>query len=241
MILVVYISGQFGEEFCSPIQQSGYPRDCSIIQSTCAGENLVNGEYTIQPDNFPYPFPVYCDFQTDGGNWTVFQRRLDGSVNFHRNWRDYKNGFGFLRTEFWLGNEKLAYMTAQADYELRIDLKNRNYDPYYAVYSNFRIGEERMHYKLILGIHFIGNASNPLTTHNKYFFTTYDADHDIHDTVNCANKEGGGWWFIRCDVCNLNGDYDDVLDTGGIDWDGLQGGRLQLKGSEMKIRPTLLN
>lgn len=43
---------------------------------------------------------VFCDQTTDGGRWTVFQRRIDGSVNFFQDWDNYKNGFGQLQNEF---------------------------------------------------------------------------------------------------------------------------------------------
>lgn len=37
----------------------------------------------------------------------VFQRREDGSVNFFRGWEAYREGFGKLTGEHWLG--KLPY------------------------------------------------------------------------------------------------------------------------------------
>jgi hypothetical protein len=48
--------------------------------------------------------------------WTVIQRRINGTIDFYREWNDYKNGFGDLQTEFWLGNEKIHQLTNQGQY-----------------------------------------------------------------------------------------------------------------------------
>ena len=60
----------------------------------------INGVYTIDPDNSG-AFDVFCDQTTADGGWTVFRKRLDGSVDFSsRGWPDYKRGFGNLNGEF---------------------------------------------------------------------------------------------------------------------------------------------
>ena len=78
----------------------------------------------------------------------VFQRRLDGTVDFYRGWYPYKAGFGSADHELWIGNEKLYHLTNQKRYTLRIDLVNRDGAPYYAKFDHFRISNENDKYRL---------------------------------------------------------------------------------------------
>ena len=40
----------------------------------------------------------------------MIQRRLDGSVDFYRNWESYKEGFGEAEGEYWLGKTNKNYI-----------------------------------------------------------------------------------------------------------------------------------
>ena len=78
--------------------------------------------YKIDPDG-KGAFDVFCDQKTAGEGWTVFQKRLDGSVNF-RGWSEYKNGFGHLKGEYWLGLDKIHRLTQAQRNKLRVDLED---------------------------------------------------------------------------------------------------------------------
>ena len=83
-----------------------------------------SGVYTIDPDDGYGPFEVYCDVETASGGWAVFQRREDGSVDFYRDWVDYKKGFGDLDKEFWLGLHKIRRLTKESPQALRFDMSD---------------------------------------------------------------------------------------------------------------------
>ena len=108
-----------------------------------------SGVYSIDPDNTG-AFDVYCDQTTDGGGWTVFQKRLDGSVDFYRGWKDYKRGFGNLNGEFWLGLDKIHRLTKERS-RLHVDLEETTGKTAYAEYDFFGVASERSKYKLSLG------------------------------------------------------------------------------------------
>ncbi|KAL9975461.1 hypothetical protein ACROYT_G012622 [Oculina patagonica] len=109
----------------------------------------ISGVYTIDPDNAG-AFDVFCDQTTAGGGWTVFQKRLDGSVDFYRGWDDYKRGFGNLNGEFWLGLDKIHRLTKERS-RLRVDLEDTSGKTAYAEYDFFGVTSERSKYKLSLG------------------------------------------------------------------------------------------
>ena len=89
--------------------------------------------------------------ETDGGGWTVFQRRQDGSVDFYRNWTDYEDGFGNLTGEFWLGLGKINRLTKEQSNTLRVDLGDFDGNTSYAQYTTFSVGDSTTEYILTVG------------------------------------------------------------------------------------------
>ena len=181
-------------------------------------------------------FNVYCDMRTDGGGWTVFQRRQDGSVDFYRGWNDYKSGFGQLTAEFWLGNDKIHRLTAARPSTLQVELEDWNGVKVYAKYGKFNIGDEQAKYRLEVGS-YLGTAGDSLAYHNKMAFSTKDRDHDIYSS-NCAVDYTGAWWYNACYQSNLNGKYlGNKHDNRGARWYHFRD-TLSLKFAEMKLRSS---
>ena len=108
--------------------------------------------YTIDPDGLG-PFQVRCDMGTTPWGWTVFQRRVDGSVNFNRNWTDYKTGFGNFFGEFSLGLDKIHRLTASKLNVLRVDLETFENVTTTKTYESFSVGNEAEAYILDVSIY----------------------------------------------------------------------------------------
>ncbi|XP_033149805.1 angiopoietin-related protein 4 [Drosophila busckii] len=68
--------------------------------------------------------PFQVPFVPKFSGWVVIQRRVDDSVSFNRTWEEYKNGFGDLSGNFWLGLEKLHLMTKFQPHALYLQLED---------------------------------------------------------------------------------------------------------------------
>ncbi|KAK7090390.1 tenascin-R-like [Littorina saxatilis] len=181
---------------------------------------------------------VYCDQVTDKGGWTVFQRRKDASVDFYQGWTEYRNGFGDLEGNFWLGLDKLHSLTTSQRYELRVDLYKVDWRKGYATYSGFYVDDASHNFALHFDNFTGGNAGDSLSNHRGQQFTTKDRDHDAWDSgSNCAQIYHGAWWYTCCFNSNLNGEYNPKNQHHGLTiWHSFEGGN-SLKFTEMKIRP----
>uniref|UniRef100_A0A3Q3D7T4 Fibrinogen gamma chain n=1 Tax=Hippocampus comes TaxID=109280 RepID=A0A3Q3D7T4_HIPCM len=239
--------------------------DCQDVANKGA---TVSGIYYIKPAQATQQFPVYCEIDNFRRGFTVIQRRRDGSVDFHKDWIQYKEGFGYLSpddsTEFWLGNEKIHLLSVGSSIPmvLRIELVDWEGNKRYADYAMFRVAPESDMYRLTYGYYFGGDAGDAFngfdfgddpsdkffTSHNGMQFSTFDKDNDKYDG-NCALQDGSGWWMNRCHAAHLNGKYYQggrytEKDTGefgydnGIIWVTWHNRWYSLKETTMKIIPV---
>ena len=174
--------------------------------------------------------------ETDGGGWTVFQRRQDGSEDFYRGWDDYVMGFGNLTGEFWLGLDKIHRLTKRIPTGLRIDMGDFEGNTAFAKYDTFRVLNSSTNYTLnVAG--YSGTAGDSLTSHNGLQFTTKDRDNDRY-SHNCAILYNGAWWYGACHSSNLNGLYHRGSHTShadGVNWYAWKGHQYSLRFTEMKL------
>ncbi|KAM9748756.1 microfibril-associated glycoprotein 4 isoform 2-T2 [Dama dama] len=216
------------------------PLDCDDIYSQ---GYQADGVYLIYPSGPSVPVPVFCDMTTEGGKWTVFQKRFNGSVSFFRGWNDYKLGFGRADGEYWLGLQNMHLLTLKQKYELRVDLEDFENNTAFAKYADFSISPnavsaEEDGYTLYVSGFEDGGAGDSLSYHSGQKFSTFDRDQDLF-VQNCAALSSGAFWFRSCHFANLNGFYlggSHLSYANGINWAQWKGFYYSLKRTEMKIR-----
>ena len=217
------------------VHHSGVYTDC---KDALTQGQTTSGVYTLKPDS-QTAFQTYCDMDTDGGGWTVFQRRKDGSVDFYCYWTDYQQGFGNISGEFWLGLDKIHRLTPTAT-QLRIDMQDFDGNSHYAQYSSFSVGDSVSKYTLSVS-GYSGTAGDSLTgVHDGSKFATREQDNDPHTRDRCARKYKGAWWYgSGCHSSNLNGLYHSGPHSSyadGVNWVTWRGYRYSHKFTEMKLR-----
>ncbi|KAM8718080.1 hypothetical protein ACLKA7_004738 [Drosophila subpalustris] len=224
----------------------GLAKESDQLNSTSSLRNCVgaksSGIYDILVPKFSnQTFKVACDAETQGGGWTIILRRMDGSVNFYRNWTEYKNGFGNLVGEYFLGLDKIHAMTAERRQELLVLLEDLNGEQSYDIYDEFAIGDEDQQYELHTLGKASGTAGDSLSYHRGMKFTTFDRDNDKRVLGNCAILSTGAWWYngeSYCQQSQLTGTYKDNEGDKGVTWDNFRGLKYSLKTAFMMIRPV---
>ncbi|XP_046495686.1 tenascin-X isoform X3 [Equus quagga] len=235
-----WLRAMWGESLTPPVSTSfttgglriPFPRDC--------GEEMQNGPSTSRTTtiflngNRERPLNVFCDMETDGGGWLVFQRRMDGQTDFWRDWEDYAHGFGNISGEFWLGNEALHSLTTAGDYSMRVDLRAGD-EAVFAQYDSFRVDSAADYYRLHLeGYH--GTAGDSMSYHSGSVFSARDRDPN-NLLISCAVSYRGAWWYRNCHYANLNGLYGSTVDHQGVSWYYWKGFDFSVPFTEMKLRP----
>ena len=223
------------------------PKDCYDLK--CYNVSTAkDGPHTIYPGTPDLPsLPVSCDQETDGGGWIMYLRRLDGTVNFTKNWEAYKRGFGQngnSTTELWLGNENVyqvlqSYGTTEC--ELRIEVDAWDEKQRWLVATNFRMKNESSQYTLdwddVIGPY--PDLYTDWNYHKLLDFRTIDSENQA--CVGLAGKWNGGWWYGDCTQVFLTGQYfHEETETykSIMTWSFKK--KLSLKRARMMLRPSTI-
>ena len=182
---------------------------------------------------------VLCDMTTDGGGWTVFQKRFNGQVSFSRDWGEYEAGFGEVCGEHWLGNQVISEVTSDAPTEARFQATAFDGGRSAVKIGRFSVAGAQDKYKILVE-DCTGDFCVDWIEMNGVLFTTKDSDNDFYDHGNCGHIYKTGWWSYSCHSVNFNGVYSDreslTTSFNGIVWVSWKQMFISLKETKMMFR-----
>ncbi|KAK7468159.1 hypothetical protein BaRGS_00036623, partial [Batillaria attramentaria] len=178
----------------------------STMESFEQAEGYGDGVYWILPTMTTQPFRVTCEMQYER---TFVMIRRDKILSFYRDWIEYREGFGDMAGDHWLGLKHIWELTNSRAYELIFEVFLLNGEWFQQSYRNFVVTDESENFSMS----FKGTDSyarplgDSLSDVNGSPFSTYDADHDNDVNINCAERHHSGWWFggVNCTECNPTG------------------------------------
>lgn len=196
---------------------------------------IASGPYWLKPPTAKAAFRAYCDMTNEGGGWTLVWSNLRGGRGkpvTDIQWAAAINTLPLARGTLSADLESFQVYTGLAHWTPLAPAGKLRYDwmPNYGqnidqrAVMTFRL-DPAQNYKITLSafVQSVGNAPPGLwTAHNGVQFTTYDADHDQHDT-NCASHYNNSpWWYTACwsGSINGNGESDSASHYNGAYWAG---------------------
>ncbi|KFB41094.1 AGAP011225-PA-like protein [Anopheles sinensis] len=206
---------------------------------SCRQVMKLSDRYLIHVEENSKPFEVFCEQNKFDGGWTVIQHRFDGSIDFYRNWTEYRTGFGNINSEFWLGLEYVHQLTKKKPHELLVEVKDFHGNYGYAKYDEFEIGSESEKYVLKKLGTYSGTAGDSLSHHKNQKFSTFDRDNDKSANYNCAELYHGAWWYRKNYDANLNGRYQNTTDATAMRWYYFKNDFRGMSYSRMMIREII--
>ncbi|KRY58291.1 O-phosphoseryl-tRNA(Sec) selenium transferase, partial [Trichinella britovi] len=242
------------ERFLSTLESTGAVRDCYDVQKQQL-PLLPGGFFMVDVPcsaclacgigKLGCSKMVRCDLETDGGGWTIIQRRENPLVDFNGNWAEYRDGFGD-ETDFWIGNEYLHqisnYRLRNGGLKLCVELLDDGNEIHVDCWTHFYVASEYERYLLLLGIYKGSSKYDNFLTSRGRVFATYDNDNSAMPVIQCASYWQTGWWMnLQCrPEGTLNLPLQSSLNTPyieGIFWRTRNQGLKHIVKTVMRIRP----
>ena len=148
---------------------------------------------------------VRCNMELDGGGWTVFHRRyVPLNENFDLGWSSYKQGFGDVFKEFWLGNDLLHEITtASRPHYILVFARKSDHQTAISKYGSFYIEDESESYKLhyngtlLKGIKSLKSGIRNQNL-NGMLFSAKDRIKIVHQ--HCVEQHSAMWYKKCADI-----------------------------------------